>query len=290
MPGEGKTVKVRAWVFWRPACRADEARVGRDGTLGAADEAEWAVASEELAALALARAVAGDAVEVISWVPEEAEPTLRQVFGFGARRVWRVAEPAVVEDDVVATARGLVEAAEVASAAAAAVAGNNAADDGDETGNAGNARDAGDAGIQEVLFFGPGSFDYRRGAVGPAVAGVLGCPFCDGVTDVTQILALLERPERRDWSSSGRRAAVVVVGTDAPQPPKPSVIALARTAGRAIDTLSLTGEGARTAQATVRVTGRESVVPRRRIGEVLPENPEEAVHLLISRLRERRVF
>ncbi len=277
-------MKVRAWVFWRPACRADEARVGRDGTLGAADEAEWAVASEERAALALARAVAGDAVEVISWAPEEAEPTLRQAFGFGARRVWRVAEPAVVEDDVVATARGLVEATKVASAAAAAVAGNNAADDGDETGNAGDAR------IQEVLFFGPGSFDYRRGAVGPAVAGVLGCPFCEGVTDVTQILALQERPERQDWSSPGRRAAVVVAGTDAPQPPKPSVIALARTAGRAIDTLSLTGEGARTAQATVRVTGRESVVPRRRIGEVLPENPEEAVHLLISRLRERRVF
>lgn len=273
-------MRLRAWVFWRPACRADEARITREGDLTATDEAEWTVAREERAALVLARAVAGEAVEVISWAPAEAEPVLRQALALGARRVWRVASPALNEDDVVGTARGLVAARDVAMARTA----TDDATSGAETG--------------ELWFFGAGSLDYNRGAVGPAVAGILGCRLFTGMTDAAGpagFLAKEEQPVATVAALPGavgahRQAAVIIVGRGAPQPPKPNVLALARVAGRAVETIALPSEAGAAASVTIRVTERESIVPRRRLGEVLPEDPEEAVHLLLARLRERRAF
>ncbi|MEW6399513.1 MAG: hypothetical protein AB1503_10165 [Bacillota bacterium] len=228
-----------------------------DGT-----EAERQLAAAEGAAVGLARGL-GAEVTVLSWMGPEGEAALRQALALGATAAVRLhrADPLSAEPwldpDPGRTARVL-----------AGYLGEHPA---------------------EAILCGGASEDQGRAAVGPMLAELLGLPLASGVVGVRRedeaLVAECHHGAQRVTVRLGI-PALLTVGEDAPRPARPSVMALARAMRAPLEVVEAPAPASLvTAHALV------SAERRRPLREALEASTvEEACHLLLARLRERRVL
>ncbi|MEW6546005.1 MAG: hypothetical protein AB1446_03705 [Bacillota bacterium] len=228
-----------------------------DGT-----EAERQLGAAEAAAVALARGL-GAEVTVVSWTGPEGEAALRQALALGASRAVRLHRPDPLsaepwlDPDPGRAARVL----------------------------AGYLREH----PVEVILCGAASDDQGRAAVGPMLAELLGLPLATGVVNARREgESLVVECDRGPWRVTLRLGvpALLTVSEDAPRPARPSVMALAKAMRVPVEVVQVEAPPTLlTAHALV------SAERRRPLRETLEaSDPEEACHLLLARLRERRVL
>lgn len=233
-------------------------------SMGAVDgtEAERQLAPAEAAAVAMARGL-GAEVSVLSWTGPEGEAALRQALALGATGAVRLhrpdplAEEPWLDPDPGRTARVL-----------SAYLRDHPA---------------------EVILCGAASGDQGRAAVGPMLAELLGLPVATGVLSVRRegesLLAECDHGASRVTVRLGI-PALLTVSVDAPPPARPSVMALARAMRAPLETVEVEAP-------PPLLTGHALVSAERRrpLRETLEASGvEEACHLLMARLRERRVL